>query len=69
LHRLERVGRRAGRPRAPSETVREYATAVAHAVGDVRVVALGETLDEAMYSGRDASEQARAATDAVLTSL
>ena len=34
LHRLERIGRRAGRPRAPAETPREYAAALAAHLGD-----------------------------------
>ncbi len=37
LHRLERAGRKAGRARAPAETPREYAHALAERLGDDRL--------------------------------
>jgi hypothetical protein len=45
LGRLERVGRRAGRPRHPAETPREYARALAARVGDARLAGVGEAID------------------------
>lgn len=69
LHRLERVGRKAGRARAPAETPREYARALAERLGDARLAAVGETLDRDLYSPRGAPDSERAEADAVLTSL
>ena len=69
LHRLERAGRKAGRARAPAETPREYACALAELLGDDRLAAVGDTLDLALYSASGAPEVDRADTDAVLTSL
>lgn len=69
LHRLERAGRKAGRARAPSETPREYARALAEQLGDDRLNALGETLDTALYSPRGVPSADRAEADSVLTSL
>ncbi len=69
LHRLERVGRKAGRARAPAETPREYACALAERLGDDRLAAVGETLDAELYSPRGAPDSDRAEADAVLTSL
>ena len=69
LHRLERVGRKAGRARAPSETPREYAAALADQLGDARLVEVGATLDAALFSAHGAPDEARERADAVLTSL
>jgi transglutaminase-like putative cysteine protease len=69
LHRLERAGRKAGRARAPAETPREYACALAERLGDDRLAAVGDTLDAALYSANGAPEVDRADADAVLTSL
>jgi transglutaminase-like putative cysteine protease len=69
LHRLERVGRKAGRARAPSETPREYAEVLAERLGDGRLVDVGATLDTALYSAHGAADEARDRADAVLTSL
>ncbi len=69
LHRLERAGRKAGRARAPAETPREYAAALALQLGDDRLPALGATLDAALFSAHGVSEADRARADAVLTSL
>jgi hypothetical protein len=69
LHRLERVGRKAGRARAPAETPREYARALASHLRDERLIAVGETLDVYAFSPAGASEQARSDADAVLTSF
>jgi transglutaminase-like putative cysteine protease len=69
LHRLERAGRKAGRARAPAETPRQYAHALAERLGDERVTEVGETLDRDLYSAQGASAAERADADAVLTSL
>lgn len=69
LARLERIGRRAGRARAPSETPREYAAALAAYLNDDRVRVVGETLDVDGFSASGASASARTAADAVLSSL
>jgi len=69
LHRLERAGRKAGRVRVPAETPREYAVALAQRIGDDRLVAVGDTLDAALYSANGVSETDRTNADAVLTSL
>ncbi len=69
LHRLERAGRKVGRARAPAETPRQYAQALAEKLGDDRVAGLGDTLDRDLYSAHGASEAERADADAVLTSL
>ncbi len=69
LLRLERFGRRAGRAREPAETPREYAAALASHLGDDRLRMVGDTLDAAAFSHAGASDAARSAADAVLTSL
>jgi len=69
LQRLERIGRRAGRPRTPAETPREYAAALAVHMHDTRLHTVGETLDADAFSAAGASTSARAAVDAVLSSL
>ncbi len=69
LHRLERAGRKAGRARAPAETPRQYAHALAEQLGDERVGEVGDTLDRDLYSAHGASPAERADADAVLTSL
>ena len=69
LHRLERAGRKAGRARAPAETPREYALALAEQLGDRRLATVGDTLDADLYSAQGASAADRADVDAVLTSL
>jgi transglutaminase-like putative cysteine protease len=69
LHRLERAGRKAGRVRVPAETPREYAVALAQRMGDDRLVAVGDTLDAALFSAHGVSESDRTNADAVLTSL
>ena len=55
LGRLERIGRRAGRPRTPGETPREYALALATHLHDPRLGVVGETLDTDGYSAAGAS--------------
>ncbi len=69
LYRLERVGRKAGRARAPAETPREYAVALAHQLDDERLVAVGDALDTALYSAHPPSRIERADAEAVLSSL
>ncbi len=69
LHHLERVGRKAGRARAPSETPREYANALAQRLGAPTLDTVGAALDADAYSAAGAPPEARAAADAVLSSL
>ncbi len=69
LHRLERAGRKAGRARAPAETPRQYALALAERLGDERLATVGDTLDRDLYSAHGASVAERADADAVLISL
>jgi transglutaminase-like putative cysteine protease len=69
LHRLERVGRKAGRARAPAETPREYANALAQRLGAPALDTVGAALDADAYSAAGAPPEAREAADAVLSSL
>jgi transglutaminase-like putative cysteine protease len=69
LHRLERAGRKAGRARAPAETPREYARALAERLGNDRLAVVGDVLDTELYSADGAPDGDRAEADAVLTSL
>ncbi len=69
LARLERIGRRAGRARAPAETPREYAAALAVYLQDERIRGVGDVLDADGFSPNGTSPSARAAADAVLSSL
>jgi transglutaminase-like putative cysteine protease len=69
MHTLERAGRRAGRARAPDETPREYAQALAAHTGNPDLDAVGDTLDTEAFSAHGASADARDAADAVLSSL
>ena len=69
LDRLERIGRKAGLTRLPSETPREYAAVLARYLHDERIRAVGETLDLEGFSAEGAPVSARADADAVLSSL
>jgi transglutaminase-like putative cysteine protease len=69
LHRLERIGRKAGRTRRASETPREYAAALAVYLHDERIRDVGETLDLEGFSAGGAPASARTDADAVLSSL
>jgi transglutaminase-like putative cysteine protease len=69
LERLERIGRKAGRARAPAETPREYAAALALHLGEPRVAHVGETLDADGFSAAGAPDSERAEAEAVLSSL
>jgi protein-glutamine gamma-glutamyltransferase len=66
LIRMERVGRRVGRPRRSAETPREYARVLAETTGDARLVTVGEVIDEAVFAADGAAPPARATADAVL---
>jgi hypothetical protein len=55
--------------RAPAETPREYAVALAERLGDDRLARVGDTLDADLYSAKGAPETDRADADSVLTSL
>jgi transglutaminase-like putative cysteine protease len=69
LSRLEKIGGRAGRPRAPAETPREYAGVLAVVLDDERLRHVGDTLDADGFSASGSSPSARADADAVLMSL
>lgn len=69
LRELEGVGARAGRPRAPAETPREYASALSGVFDDVRLTWVGHVLDEDAYSRAGAPSHTRNASEAVLSSL
>jgi hypothetical protein len=69
LARLDRIGRRAGRRRAPAETPQEYARALAAAVGDARLVDVGAVIDRDAYAARGADAQARADADRALAEV
>jgi transglutaminase-like putative cysteine protease len=64
--RIERVGRRAGHPRRPSETPREYARRLATSTGDDRLATVGDVIDEDLFASEGARPAARAAADTVL---
>ena len=59
----------AGRARAPAETPREYAHALAVRFGDQRLDLVGYALDADAFSAAGASESARSEAEAVLLSL
>jgi hypothetical protein len=66
---LERIGRRVGRARAPSETPREYAAVLALYMGDDRLRAVGDALDADGFSRGGTSAESRRDAEAVLSSL
>jgi transglutaminase-like putative cysteine protease len=66
---LDRVGRKSGRRRTPDETPREYAHALAVHLGTPDLEVVGAAVDEDAFSASGAPQEARAAADAVLTSL
>jgi transglutaminase-like putative cysteine protease len=69
MQRLERIGKKAGRPRAPAETPTEYAQALADQLHEPQLVTVGAALDTDSYSAAGAPPEARADEDAVLSSL
>ncbi len=69
MHALERAGKRAGRARAPDETPREYAHALAAHTGNADLDRVGDALDVDAFSASGASPDARSDADAVLSSL
>jgi transglutaminase-like putative cysteine protease len=69
LDRLERVGRRAGRARAPAETPREYAQALADRLGRPEVGPIGDVIDAEAFSPDGAGDVARTNAEAVISSL
>jgi transglutaminase-like putative cysteine protease len=64
--RLERLGRRAGRPRGPGDTVPAHAAELAERCADRRLVRVGELLDAARYGPGDVAEEDRRFVDEVL---
>ncbi|HTL86219.1 MAG TPA: transglutaminaseTgpA domain-containing protein [Acidimicrobiia bacterium] len=69
LRRLERAGRKAGRPRAPAETPREYARALADHLENPSLVGVGAVIDQDAFSAEGAPDDVRSAADTVLLSL
>jgi hypothetical protein len=69
MQRLERIGKKAGRPRAPAETPTEYAQALADRLHEPDLVMVGAALDTDSYSAAGAPPEARTHADAVLSSL
>ena len=69
LARLERMGRRAGRPRSPAETPREYANALAAHLHDARLVDVGAAIDAGLFAPDGAPAGLRARADAVLAPM
>ncbi len=69
LHQLERLGRKAGRARAPAETPREYASVLAERLAAPGLDVVGAALDIEAFSAAGAPPEAREAADAVLASL
>ncbi len=68
LDRLERLGRRAGRARRPSETPREYAGALASHLDAPALEQVGAAIDADAFSRDGTSADERAAAEAVLSS-
>jgi hypothetical protein len=66
LGRLDRIGRRAGRRRDPSETPREYAHALAAVLEEPRLAEVGTVIDREIFAARGADDRAKDAADAVL---
>jgi protein-glutamine gamma-glutamyltransferase len=66
---LERLGSGAGRARRPDETAPEYANALADAFGEVELRSVGAAIDADAFSREGIGPEARAAADAVLTSV
>jgi transglutaminase-like putative cysteine protease len=69
LDRLERAGRKAGRMRAPAETPREYAQVLARHLHAPALEQVGDVLDAEAFGPHGAGDQARAAAEAVVSSL
>ncbi|MET1001613.1 MAG: transglutaminaseTgpA domain-containing protein [Acidimicrobiia bacterium] len=69
LARRERVGARAGRPREPAETPREYSGVLATLLNRPELAVVGDVIDRDAFSSGPADAQARAAADAALKSV
>jgi transglutaminase-like putative cysteine protease/predicted secreted protein len=65
--RLERLGRRRGRPRRADETPSEYARALAVHLDEPSLAQVGAVLDQEAFSTHEATAERRATVDAVLT--
>ena len=48
--RLERIGQKAGRPRAPAETTTVYGAALGETLDDERLAAVGRVIDDAVFA-------------------
>lgn len=48
--RLERIGAKAGRPRAPAESATVYGAALGHTLDDDRLATVGRVLDDAVFA-------------------
>lgn len=69
LDELERLGAGAGRERTPSETVPEYADALAVVLGEARLRTVGSAIDADAFSPDGIAADDRAAADAVLAGM
>jgi hypothetical protein len=69
LRRLERVGGKHRRPRAPAEGPREYAHALAIALDEPALEQVGDTIDRDAFAAVGASPTARDQADAILSNL
>lgn len=67
--RLEQLGREAGRPRRPDETVTSYARALAGVVGDAQVSDRGVAIDRYRYAPDDADSARRSESGSVMGSM
>jgi hypothetical protein len=66
---LDRLGRRADRPRAPGETATAYAAALATRYRDPRLEAVGILVDDAVFAPTGPDGEARAHADSVLAEV
>ncbi|MCU1455657.1 MAG: Transglutaminase-like enzyme predicted cysteine protease, partial [Acidimicrobiales bacterium] len=67
--RLEQIGRRAGRARAPAETATAYGAALAAAGEDARLARVGRVLDDALFAPHGLDEAVKRDVDHVLAEL
>ena len=68
-HRLLDLGARVGRPRQERETASAYAVVLAQRYGDERLVAAGQTIDDATYAQEPPDPERQAAVDVLLAEV
>ncbi|MDQ6697362.1 MAG: DUF3488 and transglutaminase-like domain-containing protein [Actinomycetota bacterium] len=68
-HALDRIGRRARRPRYRSETSTSYASALSEALDEPRLVGAGRAVDVAAYAAQGPPDLERGAVDSLLGSV